>query len=139
MNESSLAHTFQAKLVLTTAVPLTELFLSHTELEEAIASSSKAGALPSSATAAPHGHEAEVSDVMRHLMDDLGLNMAMLRSSSVFSGEEERFAFARALSRLSEMGSREWVERGMGLEEKGGRKEMEGWQRVKSKWREDSM
>ena len=76
---------------------------------------------------------------MRNLMDDLGMNMNMLKNSSVFSGEEERFAFARALSRLSEMGSREWVERGMGLEGKGGRKEMEGWQRVKSKWREDSM
>lgn len=76
---------------------------------------------------------------MRNLMDDLGMNMSMLKNSSVFSGEEERFAFARALSRLSEMGSREWVERGMGLDSAGGKKEMEGWQRVKSKWREDSM
>lgn len=48
------------------------------------------------------------------------------------------FAFARALSRLSEMGSQEWVERGMGLEEKGGKKEKEDWQKVRSKWREDS-
>ena len=45
----------------------------------------------------------------------------------------------RALSRLSEMGSQEWVERGMGLEHKGGRGEKEGWQRVRSRWREDSM
>ena len=76
---------------------------------------------------------------MRNLMDDLGLNMQILRSSSIFSGDEERFAFARALSRLSEMGSREWVERGMGLEEKGGLEEREGWMRVRSRWREDSL
>lgn len=48
---------------------------------------------------------------MRNLMDDLGMNMKMLKDSSIFSGDEERFAFARALSRLSEMGSLQWVER----------------------------
>lgn len=66
------------------------------------------------------------------------MNMSTLKSSSIFSGDEEMFAFARALSRLSEMGSQEWVERGMGLEEKGGKKEKEDWQKVRSKWREDS-
>lgn len=75
---------------------------------------------------------------MRNLMDDLGLNMQTLKNSSIFSGDEERFAFARALSRLSEMGSREWVERGMGLEKEGGLREREGWMRVRSRWREDS-
>ena len=87
---------------------------------------------------AQEDHE-DVDSVMRNLMDDLGLNMQILRSSSIFSGDEERFAFARALSRLSEMGSREWVERGMGLEEKGGLEEREGWMRVRSRWREDSL
>ena len=77
--------------------------------------------------------------MMRNLMDDLGLNMKMLKNSSIFSGDEERFAFARALSRLSEMGGREWVERGLGLEERGGRVEREGWMRVRSRWREDSL
>ena len=77
--------------------------------------------------------------MMRSLMDDLGMNMKMLKSSSIFSGDEERFAFARALSRLSEMGSQDWVERGMGLEHKGGLGEKEGWQRVRSRWREDSL
>lgn len=48
---------------------------------------------------------------MRNLMDDLGMNMKMLKDSSIFSGDEERFAFARALSRLSEMGSLQWIER----------------------------
>jgi hypothetical protein len=76
---------------------------------------------------------------MRNLMDDLGMNMDMLKNSSIFSGDEERFAFARALSRLSEMGSREWVERGMGLDKQGGKKEAEQWARVRSRWREDSM
>lgn len=48
---------------------------------------------------------------MRSLMDDLGLDMKKLKDSSIFSGDEERFAFARALSRLSEMGSMAWIER----------------------------
>lgn len=81
----------------------------------------------------------DVDDVMRSMMDDLGLNMEVIRNSSLFSGEEERFAFARALSRLSEMGTQEWVERGMGLERAGGKAEKEGWQRVRSRWREDSL
>lgn len=89
-------------------------------------------------TQTPDSHN-DVSDVMRNLMDDLGMNMSMLKNSNIFSGDEERFAFARALSRLSEMGSREWVERGMGLDASGGKKEMEGWMRVRSRWREDSM
>ena len=41
--------------------------------------------------------------------------MQALKSTSIFSGDEERFAFARALSRLAEMGSTEWVERGLGV------------------------
>ncbi|KAK4925276.1 hypothetical protein LTR28_012276, partial [Elasticomyces elasticus] len=73
----------------------------------------------------------DVDDVMRALMDDLGMNMKVLKSSNMFSGDEEAFAFARALSRLSEMGSQEWVERGMGLEKKGGKGEMESWRRVR--------
>lgn len=36
-----------------------------------------------------------------------------LKSTSIFNGDEEQFAFVRALSRLSEMGSKEWVERGL--------------------------
>jgi protein AFG1 len=38
------------------------------------------------------------------------MDMKMLKHSSIFSGDEERFAFARALSRLAEMGSLQWVE-----------------------------
>lgn len=72
------------------------------------------------------------------MMDDLDLNLTVMKSSGTFSGDEERFAFARALSRLSEMGTQEWVERGLGMEKRGGRLEAEGWGRVKSRWREDS-
>ncbi|KAF2877531.1 AFG1-like ATPase-domain-containing protein [Massariosphaeria phaeospora] len=122
----------RAKLVLTTAVPLSSLFLSHEELSEAVSSSQSKGDIPQASG------DSDVSDVMRSLMDDLGMNMSMLKNSSLFTGDEERFAFARALSRLSEMGSQDWVERGLGLESLGGKKEMEGWQRVKTKLREDS-
>jgi hypothetical protein len=115
---------------MTTAVPLTALFLDASELKAAASSTAKSGT---------HNPDEAVDDVMRNLMDDLGMNMNMLKNSSIFSGDEERFAFARALSRLSEMGSQEWVERGLGMEKKGGKKEMEGWQRVRSRWREDSM
>ncbi|KIV84342.1 hypothetical protein PV11_00126 [Exophiala sideris] len=141
-----------AKLVLTTAVPLSQLFLSRTELDESLEKVSKKvdrdeGSVSGEdknvaarmKNADTHGEGADLDDVMRNLMDDLGLSMSMLKQSSLFSGDEERFAFARALSRLSEMGSQEWVERGMGLEKRGGLGEKEGWQRVRSRWREDSL
>jgi predicted ATPase len=136
-----------AKLVLTTAVPLSQLFLSRDELGNSLEGvkdkvSDKGDAAKEEdkkvAAMASDDHH-DVDDVMRHLMDDLGMSMSMLKQSNMFSGDEERFAFARALSRLSEMGSQEWVERGLGLETKGGRGEMEGWQKVRSRWREDSL
>ncbi|KAF8138345.1 AFG1-like ATPase [Boletus edulis] len=52
----------------------------------------------------------EISDHMRSTMDDLGLPPEVVGASSMFTGEEEIFAFARACSRLVQMGSREWVE-----------------------------
>ena len=118
---------------MTTEVPLFQLFMSAAEVDEALESGRQKGTVK-------HAEEHEgMDDVMRQMMDDLGMNMKMLRNSSLFSGDEERFAFSRALSRLSEMGSQEWVERGMGLEHKGGLNEKEGWQRVRSRWREDSL
>jgi protein AFG1 len=124
----------RAKLVLTTAVPLTQLFLSKDELKDSIKKEKdeKKGQVEES-------EGEDLDSTMRNLMDDLGMNMKALKNSSIFSGDEERFAFARALSRLSEMGSREWVERGMGLEKDGGKEEMEGWRRVRSRRMEDSM
>ncbi|KAI9845471.1 MAG: hypothetical protein M1838_001712 [Thelocarpon superellum] len=121
----------RAKLVLTTAVPLAQLFMSREDMHKAIQHANKTGAIK-------EDEHADVDDTMRLLMDDLSMNMDTLKQSSIFTGDEERFAFARALSRLSEMGSQEWVERGMGLEKDGGKAEREGWQRVRSKWREDS-
>jgi peroxisome-assembly ATPase len=139
-----------AKLVLTTAVPLSQLFMSRTELDDSLEGVRKAvkhkeegfeGASAQEKMVAKEASEEhnDVDDVMRNLMDDLGMSMTMLKSSSLFSGDEERFAFARALSRLSEMGSQQWVERGLGMEAKGGLQEREGWQRVRSRWREDSL
>ena len=132
----------QAKLVLTTAVPLYQLFMSPDEVADALhKSTSSSGSSPSATPEhhSPHHDDHDVDTVMRDLMDDLGLNMQMLKSSSIFSGDEERFAFSRALSRLSEMGSQEWVERGLGMEHLGGLGEREAWGRVRSRWREDSM
>ncbi|KAE9409941.1 AFG1-like ATPase [Gymnopus androsaceus JB14] len=51
-----------------------------------------------------------ISDHMRGIMDDLGISQDIVGKSSIFSGEEEVFAFARACSRLVQMGSKEWVE-----------------------------
>ncbi|KAG6885600.1 hypothetical protein C0993_012347 [Termitomyces sp. T159_Od127] len=53
---------------------------------------------------APRG----MSDHMRSVMDDLGLSDT---TSAMFTGEEEVFAFARACSRLVEMGSVGWGRR----------------------------
>jgi len=50
------------------------------------------------------------SDHMRAVMDDLGLSNDVVGASSMFTGEEEVFAFARACSRLVQMGSKEWAE-----------------------------
>lgn len=123
----------QAKLVLTSEVPIFQLFMSRSEIDDALEGGRKKGLVKPA-----EDHEG-MDDVMRQLMDDLGMNMQMLKNSSIFSGDEERFAFSRALSRLSEMGSQEWVERGLGMEHRGGLNEKEGWQRVRSRWREDSM
>ena len=142
-----------AKLVLTTAVPLTQLFVSRQELRESLGKQEQTGAgagagAGSQATAAQrydkdhddHGDAAESeSHAMQHMMEDMDSNIDQLKNSNLFSGEEERFAFARALSRLSHMASREWVERGMGLEVSGGKKDRDDWAKVRSRQMEDSM
>lgn len=78
---------------------------------------------------------------MRMMMDDLGMSVQALKNTSIFSGDEERFAFARALSRLHEMGSKEWVERGLGvgMGAQEGKEDHEAWMKVRSRWSEDSM
>ncbi|KAK7054894.1 ATPase [Paramarasmius palmivorus] len=51
-----------------------------------------------------------ITDHMRSVMDDLGIAQDVVGASSMFTGEEEVFAFARACSRLVQMGSKEWAE-----------------------------
>ncbi|KAL3427295.1 Protein AFG1 [Phlyctema vagabunda] len=124
----------RAKLVLTSAVPLTQLFLSRDEIQHSVVKDAEGKSVSAGGDAGAH-----LDDTMRNLMDDLGMNIDQLKSSSIFSGDEERFAFARALSRLSEMGSQDWVERGMGLEKDGGKADKDAWTRVRSRQMEDSM
>ncbi|KZP00191.1 AFG1-like ATPase [Calocera viscosa TUFC12733] len=52
----------------------------------------------------------EMSDHIRHMMDDLGLDATKIGTTSLFSGDEELFAFARAVSRLTQMGTKAWAE-----------------------------
>lgn len=130
----------KARLVLTSAVPLTELFLSKDEIKQSVRKDrqDKKGQSLTETVLGTKGRmeeeDVEVDDASRLMMDDLGLQMDMLKNSSMFTGDEERFAFARALSRLSEMGSQAWVERGLGLEKDGGKKDAESWRKVRS-WR----
>ncbi|KAI0776227.1 AFG1-like ATPase [Trametes elegans] len=58
----------------------------------------------------PNAKSDDISDHMRSVMDDLGLSSDMVGTSSMFSGDEELFAFARCCSRLVQMGSKEWAE-----------------------------
>ncbi|KAH1273129.1 hypothetical protein KXX33_008014 [Aspergillus fumigatus] len=116
----------RAKLVLTTAVPLTNLFMSEQEVRTSLEE---------------NGDHSDLSDAMRMMMDDLGLSVQALKSTSIFSGDEERFAFARALSRLFEMGSKDWVERGLGVGKtvEEGKSEHDAWMKARSHWSEDNM
>lgn len=85
----------QAKLVLTTETDLNQLFVSRDEIAESLAASNAHGAKKVDLDGAGHT-----------LMQDL-------KDTNLFAGTEEAFAFSRALSRLTQMGSKEWVERGM--------------------------
>ncbi|KAF3021987.1 hypothetical protein E8E14_011078 [Neopestalotiopsis sp. 37M] len=117
-----------AKLVLTTEKPLTQLFLSAQEMEESLDKEDNA-----------KSEKPSKSEAVKDAMEDVNSNIEQLKEANVFSGDEERFAFIRALSRLTEMGSKEWVERGMGLENMGGKKERDDWAKVRSRHMEDSM
>ncbi|KAK3307377.1 AFG1-like ATPase-domain-containing protein [Chaetomium strumarium] len=137
-----------AKLVLTTAVPLQELFVSREEIRESLLEKKKMKKQTKQQQGRGNGKDAgkgeeevddAVEDVMSHMMDDLEHNVEQLSKSNLFTGDEEAFAFARALSRLNQMGSKEWVERGMGLESQGGKQESDSWRKTRSRQMEDSM
>eukprot|EP00842_Homolaphlyctis_polyrhiza_P004596 jgi/Hompol1/5137/HPOL_000842-RA len=55
-----------------------------------------------------HVHAGAMADSQRLLIDDLGLSTEQI-TSNIFTGEEEIFAFRRAISRLIEMQSHHWV------------------------------
>jgi protein AFG1 len=118
-----------AKLVLTTEKPLTELFVSRDEIAESLLQGN------------PKSKEdkQEVASTVKEIMESVDDQAEQLKNSNLFAGEEEAFAFARALSRLKHMESQEWVERGMGLEGQGGKKDKDSWSKTRSRQMEDSM
>lgn len=54
-------------------------------------------------------HSKEKTEHMRSVMDELGISDQQIGTTSIFTGEEELFAFARACSRLVQMGTQEWA------------------------------
>ncbi|XP_015206624.2 lactation elevated protein 1 homolog B [Lepisosteus oculatus] len=58
-----------------------------------------------------HDHQGSDDEAHRILMDDLGLSRDSAHELSIFSGEEEIFAFQRTVSRLTEMQTEQyWIE-----------------------------
>ncbi|KAG6028693.1 hypothetical protein E4U41_000608 [Claviceps citrina] len=118
-----------AKLVLTTEKPLAELFVSRDEIAES---------LLRQRPGQPDVDPVPVV-VTEDFLNDADTQAEQLKNSNLFAGEEEAFAFARAYSRLKHMESREWVERGMGLEDQGGKQNRDNWSKTRSRQMEDSM
>ncbi|KND93058.1 Protein AFG1 [Tolypocladium ophioglossoides CBS 100239] len=118
-----------AKLVLTTEKPIYDLFVSRDDIAESLLQGN-----PQS-----DGGDKKLDSAEGDMMDDLERGAERLKNSGLFAGEEEAFAFGRALSRLSHMESKEWVERGMGLESKGGKEDTDNWSKTRSRQMEDSM
>ena len=102
-----------AKLVLTTETALNQLFVSRDEIAESLAAAHKGKGKGGDAKAVDQTLAKLVDNSEGHSM------MQELKDTNLFAGTEEAFAFSRALSRLTQMGSKEWVERGMGLDGKG--------------------
>lgn len=127
-----------AKLVLTTEKPLGELFVSRDEIAENLLAANTSASSSKNVDAADEPKK-DVDSVVDEMLTDVDSSVEKLKASNLFSGEEEAFAFARALSRLSHMESKEWVERGMGLESQGGKEDKDNWTRTRSRQMEDSM
>ncbi|KAK2590544.1 ATPase [Conoideocrella luteorostrata] len=118
-----------AKLVLTSEKHLTELFVSRDEIAESLLKGNEQN----------KQEKQEAASKAEEMIDDVEKQAEQLKNSNLFAGEEEAFAFARALSRLKHMESREWVERGMGLEDQGGKQDRDNWSKTRSRQMEDSM
>ncbi|KAE8223494.1 hypothetical protein CF319_g3475 [Tilletia indica] len=88
------AYEAKTKLLMTSEVPVLQIFSGNPE-------------------------KGPTRDQMRALMDDLGLTMDDIGGSPIFTGEEELFAFARVISRLTEMSSQRWAEFSGGRETAG--------------------
>ncbi|KAH0496746.1 hypothetical protein TgHK011_004093 [Trichoderma gracile] len=119
-----------AKLVLTTEKPLAELFVSRDEVAETLLQANQSSSAASAA---------DNKDATRDVLENMEHSVEKLKDTGLFAGEEEAFAFARALSRLSHMESKEWVERGLGLESQGGKEDKDSWTKTRSRQMEDSM
>lgn len=115
-----------AKLVLTTEKPLAELFVTKDEIADSLLKHNPQA-----------GSKKTVEETVGDLMENHESVAERLKESDLFAGAEEAFAFARALSRLSHMQSKEWVERGMGLEGKGGKQDKDNWTKTRSRQYED--
>lgn len=55
-------------------------------------------------------HSPPLRPARRRSRKGQGLDAGTIGASSIFSGEEETFAWARAVSRLTEMGTKSWAE-----------------------------
>ena len=84
----------QTKLYLSSEAPINEIFSSEDDLSSP---------------------RPEIDDSARGMIDDLGIIPdAEGAHSSMFTGEEEVFAFKRCISRLTEMGGERWAAFGGG-------------------------
>ncbi|KAK1921004.1 putative ATPase [Papiliotrema laurentii] len=57
-----------------------------------------------------HGISAAEDEHAKSVMEEAGVSAEAVGASSLFAGHEELFAFARCVSRLSQMGTQEWSE-----------------------------
>ncbi|KAK9454276.1 AFG1-like ATPase-domain-containing protein [Dipodascopsis uninucleata] len=65
---------------------------------------------PSELFVSEPGSNTSENSALLDAAQSLGVSLDELRHSSMFTGDEEVFAFARALSRLNQMSSAEWVD-----------------------------
>lgn len=81
----------KARLVITSAVPLNEIFVAKEDFSGTGVS------------------EEAVKYTLQHADETSGLAKETLEKSGIFAGAEEVFAFQRAQSRLNEMGGQQWI------------------------------